>query len=578
MQLKIFLFIFIILLPLYAENNDTVSIITPSTNPIVIDINDVKKQTFCKQPRLYKNAKTFANLNTPVETRAFYEEYCKHEKLLPWFDSQLKLTPQAKELFESIKNSYNNGLNPDKYHLQELLKKQEQLSQNNFTTAMQKATLINSINLLLSDGYISLAQDLYYGFTDWDKFKQLKIDDEPIAWERTKKVPLRSARRLYTSLQKNSIKSSLEVLNPDFKEYTRLVKALAHYRSLQKETHQFFIPVGPPIRFNNVDPRLPLIQKRLLESGDLIEITDENATTYNDTALIQAVKRFQERHSMTPDGLIGKKTLQAMNMTIADKITKIILNLERYRWQNSSIDHKQAYINVNIPAYSLQILENESEVLHMNVIVGKKDRPTPILNSKISYAVLNPTWTAPQTIIKEDILEKPNILDYLQKHDMHVYRQINGEMVEQNPYEIDWELYQKEGKSPFKFVAESGKSNPLGVVKFIFPNKYSIYMHDTNSRGLFKSEYRALSSGCIRLGEPKKLLTYLSPKEDRISSEVESEHKVELKNRLPIVIRYMTVGVTPTQKVCFYDDVYGYDEMLLHAINKINFANRGTYY
>jgi len=578
MIIKIF-FLVLVFFSLHAQSEEALTsdqVSSSATPPAEINQKSIKQYSVCNSLVLYKKTNFFSTLNNSLLTQKFYTQYCKHLQNFAWFDSTLQYSPQALDLLASIDDSLHYGLNPEKYHQNELASDRDLLENGTFSSDEKKIALMNTIDLLLTDAYITMAEDLYYGFTDWEKFKTSKIADEQIEWDRPTKLPLLVTKRLFDSLKKNSIKSSLETLNPDFKEYTRLIKALAYYRSLEKDDEWVKIPFGSLIILNSTDERLPLIKKRLLESGELDTITDPDGTLYDDKILISAVKKFQSRHNLSADGLIGNKTIVAMNVPLSKKITTIILNLERYRWLNSGMDKTDAYIDINVPAFTMQLLEKGDELFHMNVIVGTKDRPTPILSSKISYAVINPTWTAPQTIVKEDILEKKNLLKYLQKHNMRVYRQIHGEMIEQNPRAINWEPYKEAGAAPFTFKADAGKSNPLGVVKFIFPNKYSIYMHDTNSRGLFKNEYRALSSGCIRLGEPKKLLTYLSPKEDIISGEIEDEHRVDLQKRLPVLIRYMTVGVDSDQKVYFYNDIYGYDDLQLQNIKKINFMKFDT--
>ncbi len=568
MLLKIFLFS-ISFLFLYAADDE---ISTPPHVEKSISSVTIKKYALCHQLVEYKKTKHFSHLNDPVQTAGFYANFCKNSDNFAWFEKDLSLTPQAQEMLWSIDDSYNYGLNPEKYHKGELTFNLDRLKNEIFESNKKKISLTNEIDILFTDAYLSMAHDLYYGFTDWGKFQNATINDAPIAWERQIKQPIYAQKRLFSSLRKNNIKHSLQTLNPDFKEYGQLVKALAFYRSLEETEKITKIPLGPSISLNYTDERLPLIKQRLFETQDLLEIKNPEQTIYNETDLIDAVKKFQARNNLASDGLIGKKTVQIMNISATDRIQKIILNLERFRSLKNDLEKKDVYLNVNIPAYSMQVFEKGNELFHMNVIVGSKDRPTPILSSKLSYAVLNPTWTAPQTIVQEDILGKKNLLQYLQKHNMHIYRQTNGEMIEQDPKKIDWEPYIQAGAAPFTFKADSGKKNPLGTVKFIFPNKYSIYMHDTNTRGLFNNEYRALSSGCVRLGEPKKLLTYLSPKEDIITKDTQEEMRVDLAKRAPILIRYMTVGVDANQKVCFYDDIYGYDDLQLQMINKINFA------
>jgi murein L,D-transpeptidase YcbB/YkuD len=317
------------------------------------------------------------------------------------------------------------------------------------------------------------------------------------------------------------------------------------------------------------DERIPLIKKRLYLSGELHELENNETFLYSEPQLVDAVKSFQALHNLTQDGLIGAKTINALNIPVTSKISKIILNLERFRWLNQGMDTYQSYININIPSFQMQVFEYGKEVIAMKVIVGKKERPTPVLNSKISYAVLKPSWTAPKTIVKEDILEKANMQEYLQSHNMRVYLNLEGEMSEVNADEIDWSVYAEDEHIPYIFKADSGEANPLGEVKFIFNNRFSVYMHDTNQRYLFKNQYRALSSGCLRLNEPMKLLTYLLDTKDAIIDEQEgSDHIVNVKKKVPVVIRYMTVSVDGDNRIFFYDDIYGYDELQRDSIKE----------
>ncbi|MBA3026968.1 MAG: L,D-transpeptidase family protein, partial [Sulfurimonas sp.] len=479
--------------------------------------------TLCTDFKKLEKVDVFLQLNTPQETKQFYIDYCKHADTFAWSDSSLRLNNQAIDLIQSIEDSYNEGLNPNKYHLNSFIAHIKLMDSD--ANQSSKTDSLNRIDVLLSDAYITLAKDLYYGITDWKQFKASKIEkkkklaknqeivkndkEDIIEWERAKKTPIYPAKYLAINLAENKISDSLHRLSPDAQEYRRLMESLKYYRTLYANGGWETIPSGATIRMEQTDERIPLIKKRLYLSGELHELENNETCLYSEPQLIDAVKSFQTFHNLTQDGLIGAKTINALNIPVTSKISKIILNLERFRWLNQGMDAYQSYININIPSFQMQVFEYGKEVIAMKVIVGKKERPTPVLNSKISYAVLKPSWTAPKTIVKEDILEKANMQEYLQSHNMRVYLNLDGEMSEVNADEIDWSVYAEDEHIPYIFKADSGEANPLGEVKFIFNNRFSVYMHDTNQRYLFKNQYRALSSGCLRLNEPMKLLTYL---------------------------------------------------------------------
>lgn len=529
-----------------------------------------------------------SNLNAPQETKQFYKEYCKSVTCtLVWSDDSLHLNAQAMELLHAIQGSYDQGLNPNKYHADALLADAKVIENSADMHAKMDALL--RIDILLSDAYMALAKDLYYGVTDWKKFKASKLEkkkklaqnkeivenekEDTIEWERAKKPPLHFPAYLAQNLATQQISHSLDALSPDAKEYHQLMASLKYYRALHVSENisknRKKIPLGATIRIQQSDERVPQIRARLQLLGELQAQQNGETFLYGEPYLIDAVKSFQASHNLTQDGLIGAKTIHALNISAAEKITKIILNLERFRWLNQGLDAYEAYIDINIPAFEMQVIEHAKQVIEMKVIVGKKERPTPILNSKISYAVLKPSWTAPKTIVKEDILQKAEMQEYLLSHNMRVYLNVEGELLEVDSREIDWSVYVNEEEIPYIFKADSGEANPLGEVKFIFENNYSIYMHDTNQRHLFGNENRALSSGCLRLSEPMKLLAYLLGTKDAIIDEDEATDKVvRIAKKLPLVIRYMTVGVDSNNRVYFYDDIYGYDELQKESLKE----------
>lgn len=552
--------------------------VTGTTNSLNTDTNQTlsalhSTRTVCRQFSRPIKPDRFPGLLNRNETFAFYSQFCNPKRAYAWFDDRFVPKPQAAQMLASIEEAYRNGLNPEKYHRHELESYSIRLQKNGFHNAAEQEDLINRMDLLLTDAYITLSKDIYYGFTDWTKFKKIKIGKEPIEWDRPLKKPLLVLQQLTSALETDTVSLSLDALYPDYKEYARMVQALEYYRTLEGNTTRVPIPEGSTIKINDDDPRLPLIAKRLSDSGDLTADINDSRSVYDTPELIEAVRNFQIRHNLKPDALIGKKTVHAMNIPLSEKVTSILLNLERFRWLQHGMDQKEAYIDVNIPSFSLRLVEKGDQAFDMKIIVGKKERPTPVLESKIAYAVGNPSWTAPETIVKEDILGKDDVLTYLTGHNMKVYESVDGGLVEIDPLSIDWKSVESRGYAPYRFIAEAGKANPLGTIKFIFPNRYSVYLHDTNRHGLFNNDYRALSSGCVRLSEPEKLLTYLSPKEGTIHANVSDNRKIALQKKLPVILRYMTVGVNADQRVNFYEDIYSYDTLHLQTIEKINLAD-----
>lgn len=255
-------------------------------------------------------------------------------------------------------------------------------------------------------------------------------------------------------------------------------------------------------------------------------------------------------------------------------IDKLVVNLERFRMLPKGVESRGTYIDVNIPSFTLKVIDHGYEILDMKAIVGRPERPTPVLNSRISNAVLNPSWTAPETIVQKDILgAKERMGEYLMSHDIRVYQYSGGGLIEIDPGTVDWNQYKGKKKIPYTFRTDSGETNPLGKIKFNFPNRHFVYMHDTNAPSLFKKSKRALSSGCIRLSNPQKLLDYLSgkwenPDQSTQENTDESDKPLKLQIRPYVLLRYMTLSVDPDGTVIMYDDIYGYDKLQLKSLRR----------
>lgn len=255
-------------------------------------------------------------------------------------------------------------------------------------------------------------------------------------------------------------------------------------------------------------------------------------------------------------------------------IDKLVLNLDRFRMLPKDLETRNTYIDVNIPSFTLKVIDHGYEILDMKTIVGRPERPTPVLSSRISNAILNPSWTAPQTIVQKDILgAKERMGEYLMSHDIRVYQYVGGELQEIDPGSVDWNQYRGKKKIPYTFRTDSGETNPLGKIKFNFPNRHFVYMHDTNAPSLFKKNKRSLSSGCVRLSHPQKLLDYLSgqwenPDQSTPENTDEPDKPLKLQLRPYIVFRYMTLSVGTDGTVTMYDDIYGYDRVQFKSLRR----------
>lgn len=346
------------------------------------------------------------------------------------------------------------------------------------------------------------------------------------------------------------------------RNYTGLRDAL--YRYENAAAHPW--PEVPAARYklNAKNAGVPILRERLKASGDLPEYYSANDRVY-DYELEQAVRSFQDSHGLTPDGVVGAKTLSALNVPAEVRLRQIEVNMQR--WATLVHQFPTRFIMVNIPNFRLYVFDNDQEVLSMKAIVGKPDRQTPELSSKVTRIVLNPYWNVPEMIAKRDIapkvLENPGYLD-----EMHIRIFANQEdnAAELSADEVNWESAARNGV-PYRLRQDPGDNNALGLVKFEFQNDNNVYLHDTPTKNLFDEDKRTFSSGCIRLENPLALVSYLMEPDakwqDDHVQEVLSIGKttyVKAARPTPIFITYFTVWVDDKGVLNFRDDVYERDQ------------------
>lgn len=345
------------------------------------------------------------------------------------------------------------------------------------------------------------------------------------------------------------------------KEYQekQLLNYLDKYQQLKKEGGWEHIKIGKTLQLGEVDQRIKKIKLRLTITNELQE-KPKNINDTFDLNLQKAIKFFQKSHSMPETGIIDAKTIRALNVPVERRIRQIEINIKR--WEKFNVETKKSFIFINIAAGTLHVISNQSSVIEMNVIVGKPDRKTPELFAELNEIEFNPYWIIPPGILRKDILPKIKVNPfYLINNDMEVFM---GQQTV-NPFLISWDKI-NEYNFPYKIIQNPGPENPLGVVKFIFPNKHLVYMHDTPSKQLFNFFPRTFSSGCIRLSKATELSKYILKIDKNWSNKTVDSliycgktTRVRLNNPIKIYLAYFTAWVNHEGVIQFAPDIYQKD-------------------
>jgi murein L,D-transpeptidase YcbB/YkuD len=361
---------------------------------------------------------------------------------------------------------------------------------------------------------------------------------------------------LEQSLDRNRIAESLAELTPSHAQYTGLRDALQKYRQIAQQGGWPQVPATLKLKPGQQHAAVAVIARRLAITGDFTGSISDGATTYG-SELQEAVKRFQRRHGLTDDGVIAPATIAQMNVPVERRIDRIGLNLERWRWLPRDLGER--YVLVNIPEYRLEVWDHGKVPVTMRVVVGKKDTPTPIFNDDMTYVVFAPYWNVPPDIAtKETIPSAMKDPAFLQRTNMEVLDS-SGNVVD--PASID-----SSHPGNYRFCQRPGGSNSLGYVKFMFPNQFNVYLHDTPADSLFARAARSFSHGCVRLEHPEALATYVlgdqpewTPERIQEAMHGGQEKSVKLKAPLPVYLGYWTARTSADGILQFRDDLYGID-------------------
>jgi murein L,D-transpeptidase YcbB/YkuD len=430
-----------------------------------------------------------------------------------------------------------------------------------------------SLELALSRLYSQYFSYLGSGSTDWNLF-QSKLAAKNRAYNMEAKWVNYGIKSSPANILKDAIiNGNLETsMNGDATfnyNHDKLVEKLKLYKKAAENNNLQKITINTKyLKPREKSNAVPLIKKRLDATGELGGCSLNSDTLY-DKCLFEAIKRFQTNNGLSNSGVIGSETLNALNESLASKAIKIEMNLDRIRQFNQR-DEKH-HIVINIPDFMLYFMENNQVKKQMRVIVGDKKHPTPVFGNKVAYIVLNPYWNVPDSIIQKEFI--PKMLkdpEAMKKQNINITKDWAKDAPLVDPATIDWSEYRHSKSVPFRFAQPPGNSNALGKIKFIFPNDFSVYMHDTPTKHLFKRDTRAFSHGCIRLSEPMELL--------RIFSEIDSnvnltssksvlkgskETNVYLSKSVPVDVVYFTAWVDAHGELQFRNDIYDYDKLQL---------------
>jgi len=377
------------------------------------------------------------------------------------------------------------------------------------------------------------------------------------------------AEILRAAREHDDLGAYLTGMAPSNPVYRRLRRALAEYRAIERAGGWPPLPDGPSLKPGQQDPRVAILRARLRAGRDL-SLGEGAEPTLFDAQLEQAVQRFQARHGLETDGVVGPKTRAHLNIPMETRIRQILLNMERWRWMPDDLGDR--YILVNLAGFELEVVESGAQVMAMRVVVGKPYRKTPVFTGQMTYLDFNPTWTIPPTISRKDILPEVRADPaYLVRKNIRVFEGWGPDARELDPMQVDWHAFDR---IPYRLTQDPGPENALGRVKFMFPNSFHVYLHDTPSRELFQRTVRTFSSGCIRVEKPLELAEYLlgdKPGWGRTKiQQVIATGKtttVRLTEPLPVHLTYSTVWIGEGGTVHFRDDVYGRDTLLSEALH-----------
>jgi murein L,D-transpeptidase YcbB/YkuD len=479
-----------------------------------------------------------------LKNSAILKEWYKEENFKTLWTAEGKWLSKGDSLYQLIVAARKHGLFPEHYNCKRLIalhaaSKDTAKKENALDASMWAQT-----DLMLTSAFIQLVKDVKIGRL---------ITDSVIARDTSLNVSF--FKKQATVFDESGTDKYIATLEPQHLRYQQLKEALQHFLATADFKNFTYVNARDTLNLRDA------VMKRLSEE-DSFDMRSSSDTAW----LAYRVKSYQQKNNLKSDGKIGPQLIAALNNTDQEKFTQIAITMDRYK-QLSPLPAE--YIWVNIPSYQLELMKDDEPVLTSKVVVGKSYTRTPVLTSAISDMITYPQWHIPNSIIKKEILPAlKRDPGYLARKGYSL-SDWKGNIID--PYTVDWSKY-KEG-IPYRVIQGSGDDNALGVLKFNFPNKYSVYLHDTNQRYLFSQKKRALSHGCVRVESWEDLAYYLLNRDSTAVNAIpidsvqtwlanKEKHVVPLRKRMPLYIRYFTCSTDDAGKLVFYEDIYGDDRKL----------------
>jgi murein L,D-transpeptidase YcbB/YkuD len=482
-------------------------------------------------------------------------------------------SPAANALFEYVKN--DPTLDKEDKLYQDLLGLEKEV--HSVYANHEKLTHKIDLEFKISQFYKVYTDYAYLGSINWGAFQarisNLIVNDVSTEWILHRPQFNAIVMLENTALGADLVKE-LEKNTPKKYHYRELQKKVSEYREIKANGGWEPVTLNETLKPGKSSNGVPSLRQRLIVTRDYVPCEESNEDLVYDECLQKAVKYFQRRNGLADDGEVGPNTLTVLNKTVDERIQTILLNLDRIKWLNDP--KTKRHIIINIPDFMLYFEQDGALIQTFRTIVGTPKNPTPIFSNSVKTIVLNPQWNVPKSIIQKEYI--PKLLrnsNVLRKEKIEVYNGWGRDAVKVNPASVNWAAYRYSKTVPYRFAQTAGTHNALGKVKFLFPNKFSVYMHDTPTKHLFKKDKRAFSHGCIRLQKPRELLETFSTFEETVDFEKsqkilkgKKKKYLPLEERVPIDVIYLTAWVDYDGQLQFRNDVYHYDEMQLKSFKK----------
>lgn len=488
-------------------------------------------------------------LNQPGITSQLY----KKNEYAPAWSSKEEWLPTGDSLFHFIEKAQLNGLFPEDYHVNELMAiRTKFFNDSNAKSDRKDAMLWFKADIMLTDAFVQIIKDVKLG----------RLPQDSITMRKDSVLSDDFYLQQFSELQQTkSLAKIIQLLEPKHKGYQLLKKGIPEF--LETADYRQFTIVPYPEK--NTVKFQQALQKRLFE-GNFIAF---DSVAADSSQLADAIKLFQKKKGITVDGRAGEGTVRMLNVNDREKFIRIAISMDKYKMLPETMPSK--YIWVNTSANYLELMEGDSVKIYSKTICGKAKTRTPVLTSNISELITYPQWVPPPSIVSKEILPavKKNP-GYLARKGFSL---VDSKGNEVDPYSVDWSKYNR--SIPYRVVQGSGDANALGIMKFVFANKFSVYLHDTNQRYLFGNAMRSLSHGCVRVQEWQKLALYIL-RNDSLNAKANNYTKVDsvmtwlhnkqkksipVRNKIPVYIRYFTCE-GQQGGIVFYDDVYNEDKYL----------------